>query len=621
MMTSKASRIKFFLKLISPLFLGGFLLSLPSCQSNSQAIPLTKGMRIEQSVQIQPGLYPIEADDSSAVLYVSGKDIVVDFQGAVLEGSQVADQPNLFKGIGIHVENGSQITIKNAVVRGFKIGLLAEGVDSLLIDSSDFSYNYRQRLKSSRLVEDETDWLSYHHNEHGEWKRYGAGLYLDQCQSAMVRNSSAQNGQNGLLLVRCELGLFYNNDFSFNSGLGIGLYRSKTNRILHNKADWNIRGYSYGHYNRGQDSAGLLAYEQSRKNAFAYNSATHCGDGFFLWAGDQTIQTGKGGSDRNLVYGNDLSYASNNGVEITFSQGNKVVNNVIKDCDYGVWGGYSYQSSIIGNRMSGNRVAVAIEHGNYFDISHNQLDSGAIGVQLWERSQQPDSWPFAQKRNVKSRNFRLFRNLFQQIDQPILVSNTQEADISLNQFVQFQTLFTTEGGNERIRFIENRIFQKKGWGEAEAVRDKNQELAGKQPLPPNYPSTLDEVFRIDSLPDGQSTLLPAQQVRGRSYILMTEWGPYNFGYPFISLRKQEGEEYIFGLFGPNGNWKVVGGEGFAEVNPMRGALPTTLRAKREADAKVVAIQLEYLGPAFIDAFGRVVKKGEQFGFSFREEVP
>ena len=66
----------------------------------------------------------------------------------------------------------------------------------------------------------------------------------------------------------------------FNSGIGIGLYRSSKKYHYHNRVDYNVRGYSYGKYKRGQDSAPPV-FEQSSNNVFAYNTATHSGDGFF----------------------------------------------------------------------------------------------------------------------------------------------------------------------------------------------------------------------------------------------------------------------------------------------------------------------------------------------------
>ena len=102
------------------------------------------------------------------------------------------------------------------------------------------------------------------------------------------------------MLVRSDSLRIWNNVIEFNSGVGIGLYRSSDNRILHNHASYNVRGYSDGFYRRGQDSADLLLYEQSSRNVVAYNSMTHGGDGLFLWAGQSTMDTGDGGANDNL---------------------------------------------------------------------------------------------------------------------------------------------------------------------------------------------------------------------------------------------------------------------------------------------------------------------------------
>src|SRR6476469_4653393 len=123
------------------------------------------------------------------------------------------------------------------------------------------------------------------------------------------------------------------------------MYRCSYNDVAYNKIDFNVRGFSYGVYNRGQDSAGILVYEQSNSNLFYKNSVTHGGDGFFLWAGQTTMDTGMGGCNDNQLIENDFSYAPTNGVEVTFSS-NKIVNNRIFECDNGIWGGYSYETII-----------------------------------------------------------------------------------------------------------------------------------------------------------------------------------------------------------------------------------------------------------------------------------
>ena len=61
------------------------------------------------------------------------------------------------------------------------------------------------------------------------------------------------------------------------------------NSTARNACDFCIRGYSHGVYNRGQDSAGILMFEQCSGNVIAENSATHCGDGLFAFAGKEAL--------------------------------------------------------------------------------------------------------------------------------------------------------------------------------------------------------------------------------------------------------------------------------------------------------------------------------------------
>src|SRR5207237_7837631 len=90
-----------------------------------------------------------------------------------------------------------------------------------------------------------------------------------------IGENGAVQGMNGLLLVRCSGVSVRGNNFSFNSGLGVGLYRSSYDTIIHNWIDYNVRGYSHRVYTRGQDSADVLLYEHSAQNVTAPNSLTH----------------------------------------------------------------------------------------------------------------------------------------------------------------------------------------------------------------------------------------------------------------------------------------------------------------------------------------------------------
>ena len=324
---------------------------------------------------MQPGTYrlPASVDLKTPAITIRGKDLTIDFNGAVLAGSPDAADPDGFAGIGILIDGGSNVTVKNAVIRGYKVGILARRSPGLHLTHNDLSYNWKQRLYSGIEQESLVDWMSYHQNEKDEWLRYGAAMYLSECDRAEIDHNTAVQGQNGLMVTASRELKIWNNTFQFLSAIGVGLYRVTHSTIMHNRIDWCVRGYSHGFYNRGQDSAGLLMYEQSSNNLVAFNSITHGGDGLFLWAGQSTMDTGQSGSNDNEFFGNDFSHAPANGIEATFSR-NSFIANRIDDCWHGVWGGYSYDSHWVGNRFARNTEGIAIEHGQNNVITGNTFD-------------------------------------------------------------------------------------------------------------------------------------------------------------------------------------------------------------------------------------------------------
>ena len=569
-----------------------FILFLFACQSEKK-IPIKNGKTISQTISIQQDTFRLNGSDSlnQPVLVIEGENIVVDFNHAVLIGSNNKKWPDEFYGTGILIK-GKNITLKNATVRGFKVAVMAEGVDNLKLVDCDFSYNYRQHLKSTREREDFADWLSHHQNDKDEWLRYGSAVYLKKCDHALVKNIKVKGGQNGIMMTGCNNGLFYNNTIQFNSGLGIGMYRSSKNKIMHNKLDWNVRGYSHAIYQRGQDSAGILVYEQSNGNTFAYNSATHSGDGFFLWAGQTTMDTGEGGCNDNLIFKNDFSYAPTNGVEVTFSS-NKIVGNKIKECKYGIWGGYSFNSEFIGNEIDSCKYGIAIEHGQNNTIVGNEFKALEIGVQLWAREKQPEDWGYAKNKDVSSINYDIFNNIFLQVANPLKISSSKNVLISdKNEYKDYKKVLSEEKPNRGLKLNEK-------------TPDLNvQELIEKNNTPP--------------LPDGMPTDLSADQLQGRQYILMDEWGPCDFRSPSIWLRNIKGNEYTFLLLGPSqGNYKISGGEGWSKLNRVSGAFPATLIATKKEGAEWLTLELEFIGEAFTDRFGNFNKKGKLFPFTFK----
>ena len=408
-------------------------------------ISLVAGMVISRSVVVRPGIYrltPLPGD--SAVVRVRGSDVVVDFGGAHLIGAPPSAPPDRASGVAILIEGGSDVTLKRARVSGYRVGLLARRVRALRLHDNDFSHNWKPRLYSGFGHESLADWLSFHHNEKDEWLRHGAALHLVEVDGGEIRGNIARQGMNGLLLVRTNRLRIWNNDFSFNSGLGIGMYRSSDNVVMHNRADYCIRGYVHGVYNRGQDSAALLIYEQSLRNTVAYNSMTHGGDGLFLWAGQSTMDSGQGGANDNLFFGNDFSFAATNGIEATFSR-NRFVGNLIEGAHHGMWGGYSFQSEVRGNVFRRNTVGVAIEHGQDNAIVANRFEANQTAVRLWWNPTEPSDWGYPKHRDTRSRDYRIAGNTFTGDRVALRVENTQRVVASANGFAGVDTAIVAVG--------------------------------------------------------------------------------------------------------------------------------------------------------------------------------
>lgn len=606
--------------------------------AQTSQVVLKKGMVITQSCTVTSDTYLLEGSSSDVftdtsgsilctpVITIEGDNIEVDFKRAQLNGSADPKRPDLFYGVAIQIK-GKNITLRNARASGYKVALLANGVENLHLIDCDFSYNYRPRLHSGREHEAFSDWLSYHHNEKDEWLRYGAGIYLKNCLAAEVKGCKVKGNQNALLMTNCQLSLVWNNTFQFNSGLGIGMYRSRNNRIMHNRLDWNVRGYSHGFYERGQDSAGILVYEQSSNNTFAYNSATHSGDGFFLWAGQSTMDTGKGGCNDNMIFGNDFSHAPTNGVEVTFSR-NEIRGNMIRECTYGIWGGYSYETTVAGNFIADCKTGIAIEHGQKNNIRQNLFQGDTLGVYLWTNSAPPPAdWGFAQQRDTRSRDNVIDRNVFLNVRKPLKISNTTNTAVNgENLFHNFEQLIqTTPKPNEGLSLLRNDIYGTTTrtddiWKNSELTNSKSLNFthvgAPEDPYEP-LEVPVGELHEPDSLKGGLLTDLPHDFPRGRQFIFVDEWGPYDFRRPIAVIDTIIGDLMALTLLGPTGDWKITNMEGVASINTKSGELPAALIVEKTPGKNQVRIDFEYAGPEVISTvFGEKIPPGQRYKFNF-----
>ncbi len=354
---------------------------------------------------------PIFDLTEDGVIHVVGDDLVIDLGGGTLLGRPAETPPWERGGMGIVVQ-GRNVTIRNGAVRGFRVGILATGADGFTAEDLDLSGNWGAKLLSTSAAEDGADWLWPHANDRQEWRtRYGAALCIERSKGVTVRRVKAvgRGAQNGIILDRVDDSKVYDSDGSFLSGWGLAMWRSSRNVITRNAFDFCVRGYSHGVYNRGQDSAGILMFEQCCDNLIAFNSVTHGGDGLFIFAGnealgpelpegtgpdDPRVVASKGrGCNRNVILDNDFSHAVAHGVEVTFSFDNQIGRNQFRECGItGIWGGYSRGTEIVMNAFErhgvhpgnpGEEAAISAEHASDLFIFASIFRNQGVAIKLW----------------------------------------------------------------------------------------------------------------------------------------------------------------------------------------------------------------------------------------------
>ena len=562
-------------------------------------------MVVTRSVRIARGSYRIAAPASldSAVVTVRGDNITVDFAGATLEGMAPEADPDLASGVAIRIEGGRNVRILHARIRGYRFGILALGTRALELADNDVSYTWKPRLYS--LIEHESlvDWLSFHHNEHREWLRYGAAFYLEDVRRGAIRGNTAVQGMNGLMLTRSDSLRILGNDFSFNSGLGIGMYRSSDNVIAHNRLDYDVRGHSR-FYHRGQDSADLLMFEQSSRNIVAWNSLTHGGDGVFLWAGKSTMDSGTGGANDNVFWGNDCSFAPANGIEATFSRNTFAMNRAVGN-DYGLWGGYSYSSRIVGNVFGNNRVGIAIEHGQDNLIAANRFSQDTTAVSLWANPIEPSDWGYPKHRDTASRDYRISHNLF--LRNRVALRARQTAGLiatgNLLFAVDTQSVRDSTAGDLAG---DNRFLGSRDVGRAaERTWPEERELtAPRVGGPQEWPRSV-------------------AADRDRSAIIVDDWGPYDWRSPRLwPVDSSRGAPLRLLVLGPAGRWRVASRRGVAALPMESGAVGDTIAVTPAADsAGDWELTLEYRGDATISPRGVRTPAGQPVWFSYSRFEP
>ena len=488
-------------------------------------------------VHFAPGVLATRGDE--AALIVRRPGVYLDFEGQVLRGAEAGTAPDELDGIGVRIE-ADHVTLENLKIEGYRVGILAHQAHGLSMAHIEVRDGYRQRLRSTYEREHTGDWLFPHDNDQREWRRqHGAAIAIENTVGLLLTNCRARRVQNGLILDRVEEAVISSNDFSYLSGWGLALWRSSGNMVSDNRFDFCVRGYAHGRYNRGQDSAGILLFEQSSHNHFQRNSATHGGDGVFGFAGREALgQVASGeadfdtqgrGANHNTFEANDLSYAAAHGLEMTFSFGNRVLfNRLVGNAITGLWLGYARDTLVEGNHVADNgegaygmeRGGLNGEHAQGLLVRANVFADQPVGVRLWT---DPDvelaRLPWVERNGRGAERNRVLDNRFERSARGVELVGARATELAHNLFDQVATPVALDdapgsaiGGDERTGLLASAL----------------------DPTGPRNAEVL-EALRRERLP---SPTGPA----GRRWIAVGEWGPHDWelGEPWIQPLLRDG---------------------------------------------------------------------------------
>lgn len=365
------------------------------------------GQEIRSDARIRAGTYRLEDPANSGAVRICGSDLTVDFAGATLRGSDPAARPDERKGIGLRIEGGKRVVVRNAKIYGYTFGIYAVNCEELTIEACDLSFGWAGHLQSSEAQERiGKDFLLLRNAD--AWRKYGAAIWLEKCRNVRVTGCSAHQGQNGLLLVDSSGCRIQENDFSVLSGWGVALWNSCDNLMIYNRADFCLRATWWPKYRGGADSAALVLANGSHRNWILANSLTHGGDGIFLTNRADIANPDDGPCDDNVFAFNDTSFAAANAIEATFSRRNVFVGNLCTYGNYGFWGGFSRENALVGNTFTDHDFdGIAIEHGEGSFISGNDIARNRrIGIHLWAVPQNDSEV----RKNHPSRKYELSDN-------------------------------------------------------------------------------------------------------------------------------------------------------------------------------------------------------------------
>ena len=269
------------------------------------------GMLIDSDTTLAPGVYYLPNG-----VTINADHITLDGNGALLIGKK-------YQGHGVNINQKTGVTVKNLQVERYYHGIWVNASANVRILNNHVTATHE--IAGPDVFLDV--WLD-------RSAAYGGGIFLSGVIDSFVLDNDVQHQQNGVMLYGCNNIEAARNNASYNSGYGILLYESSSNKIDANIADFCCRIYHYNadgeKYHNGADAAALVIMCSSSGNTITRNRLRSGGDGVFL--GGFHKDNVKVPCNDNVFEHNDGSNSPNIAFEATFSQRNIFRDNRAHNC-------------------------------------------------------------------------------------------------------------------------------------------------------------------------------------------------------------------------------------------------------------------------------------------------
>ncbi len=240
-----------------------------------------------------------------------------------------------------------------------------------------------------------------------------------------------------------------------------------------------------------------------------------------------------------------------------------------------------------GNTFAGNTEAIAIEHGQNIQIRGNIFKGDETAIRVWANAAQDPSWGYPRQRDTRSREYVIEANRFEGTKTALNILRTTGVRVKGNAFASVGNALQIGSDVGALEFE-----------------------------PPGPPPVAPELAGPPRLQGAVEARLPDAALRGRSTIIVDEWGPYDYRSPKLwPAGKPDDRPLKLRVLGPPGKWtlkSIRGGTTTAREGVVPGDLTVTL-PPRGIDLDVT---LEYVGAAVLTPRGQGHAAGARVPVSY-----